>query len=114
MTSTSFTLAAFVGYIGILSELGGALVLVVLFALLRRYADRRPFFPVWGWGWITLSIAIAALAIRYFGLVVTGRWTDEFSPLVRALYAIYQVDKLLFYGFVAVGVGMYTRGLRAS
>src|SRR5512142_219651 len=111
---TSVTLAALVGYIGILSELGGALVLVALFALLRRYASRRPFFPVWGWGWVTLTMAIAALAIRYYGLAVTARWTDDFSPLIRTLYAVYQVDKLMFYGFTVVGVLMYTRGVRAA
>lgn len=111
---SSFSLGAFIGYIGILSELGGALVLVALFAVLLRDAARRPFFAVWLWGWIALAISILALALRYYGLIVSHRWADDFDPRVRAFYVIYQISKLMFYGFSAAGVAMYTRGVRAS
>ena len=52
-------------YVGILSQAGTVLLLVVLFALLRRYADRRPYFYSWSSAWVALLGALAALILRY-------------------------------------------------
>lgn len=112
MTNVSVT--ALVGFIGIVSELGGALLLVSLFVLLRQQATRRPYFRVWGWAWVSVSIAIGALAVRYASLVSPGMQpSDEFSPAVRAYYFLYQFCKLTYYGLLVVGTWVHARGIRA-
>jgi diguanylate cyclase (GGDEF)-like protein len=111
---SSIPIAALVGFIGILSELGGALLLVALFALLREQAARRPYFRLWGWAWVSVSVAIAALAARYTALVTPGAVPpDEFHPGVRASYFIYQFCKLSYYGLLVLGTWVHARGIRA-
>lgn len=110
----SIELGTLIGFVGIVAELAGALMLVSLFAVLRRYAARRPYFAVWGWAWLSLVLSIAALAVRYLALVDPERWIGDFDPRVRALYFVYQFGKMFFYGLMAVGTLMYVRGVRAG
>lgn len=97
-------LNAVIGLAGILSELGGALLLVALFQLLRGHAERRPWFGIWGRAWLALAVGIAALALGY----ATG---EDFLG-TRLLYVVYQFGKLLFYGLLVTGTLMYARGVR--
>ena len=106
-----------VSYIGIVMQLGGALLLAVLFYLLHRQARRRRWFTMWGFAWAFLCAAIAALAIRYNGLAGIGRTLlPEDSAAVQGLYFVYQWGKLLSCGLLVAGALFHSGGfkIRAS
>lgn len=102
-----------ISQIGIVVELGGALLLVGLFVLLRRFVLRRAYFTTWTWAWVAIAGALGALTIRYDfvpGLLPPGR--IEGNPAVRALYFVYQTGKLLAYFSFIAGTRMYITGAR--
>jgi diguanylate cyclase (GGDEF)-like protein len=106
-----------VSYIGIVMQLGGALLLAVLFYLLHRQARRRRWFTMWGFAWAFLCAAVAALAIRYNGLAGIGRTLlPEDSSAVQGLYFVYQWGKLLSCGLLVAGALFHSGGfkIRAS
>ncbi|MFI4921357.1 MAG: hypothetical protein ACHQAZ_06925, partial [Gammaproteobacteria bacterium] len=83
-------------YLGLLSQAGTVLLLVALFALLRRYADRRAYFYSWSSAWGALLVALFALVLRYMVLPpIFGPLTDT-AALTRLCYFIYQFGKLAF------------------
>ena len=84
----SFPVLAF---IGVVIQMGGALLLITLFGLLRRFALRRAYFAVWGAAWTAVAIAIAAIVIRYILMPqIIGSSLDERHPVTLALYFVYQ------------------------
>ncbi len=105
-------LTAFIGFVGVVAELAGALLLVALFLLLREHAARRPWFRVWGRAWLALAVGIGALALRYVGLVRPDAWVGDQFLGSRVLYAVYQFSKLMFYALLVTGTLMYARGVR--
>ena len=105
--------SAVVSLIGIVVELGGALLLVGFFLLLRRFVLRRPYFTTWTWAWVAIASALAALTIRYDfvpGLPASG--APDTEPIGRALYFVYQAGKLLAYFSFVAGTRMYITGAR--
>lgn len=104
-------LTAVVSFIGVVVQLSGELLLVLLFLLLRRYVLRRGYFGAWTAAWICGAIAIAALAVRY---VVVPRFVAEGDAplLIGALYLVYQVGKLSSLGLFVSGTAMYVTGSR--
>lgn len=104
------TTKALLAFLGIVSQFGGALLLVVLFVLLRRYANRRTYFRAWFAAWIALTVAIAAVAVRYVPILSLGTPPElEMKVAVRLLYFVYQFGKLLFFYLLAVGAIAYAR-----
>jgi diguanylate cyclase (GGDEF)-like protein len=106
------TLRLVLASIGIAAELAGAALLVVLFRVLRRHADRRAWFTIWGRAWLALAIGLAALAVRQAGFHLSSLAAPDEALQTRALYAAYQFAKLLFYSLLVIGVLMYARGVR--
>jgi diguanylate cyclase (GGDEF)-like protein len=99
-----------IGFIGIAAQLGGAMLLVALFALLRRYARGRAFFVIWQNAWIAVSVAIGAVVIRY---LILPRFEPQFiqgdpGPL-RSLTAVYQLGKLAYIGLMVHGTASFAR-----
>src|SRR5580765_7281309 len=91
-------------FLGVIVQLGGALMLISLFLMMRRFVLRRAYFTAWATAWAALSIAILALVIRYIlvpGFI--GTTLDEEHPVVRGLYFIYQMSK-------GVGFVFFVRG----
>jgi diguanylate cyclase (GGDEF)-like protein len=106
-------LTAVVSFIGVVVQLGGELLLVLLFVLLRRYVIRRGYFAAWTAAWACGAVAILALCARYIlmpRLVPTP--IDDASPAVRALYLTYQVGKLSSFALFVSGTAMYATGSR--
>ena len=106
-------------FIGVVVQMGGALLLIALFALLRRFVLRRAYFRAWSAAWTVVAIGIAALAVRYIlAPELIGTSLDENEPLTRALYFVYQSCKGLAYVYFVRGTLMYvtgnTAGLRAT
>lgn len=106
------SVGAVVAYLGIVVQLGGATLLVVLFALLRRHVPRRSYFGAWTIAWLAVFVAIAALFIRYHGLARPANPSveEESRLAVRVLYSTYQLCKLIAFVFFVVGTRLYVSG----
>lgn len=105
-------LTAVVSFIGVVVQLGGELLLVLLFVLLRGYVLRRNYFTAWTAAWACGVVAIAALVTRYIIMPRFASPVDDTSLAVRSLYLIYQVGKLGSFAFFVAGTGMYVTGTR--
>lgn len=99
----------FISLVGILLQLGGALLLAWLFLLLRRYARRRRYFQLWGAAWAMLAVAIAALAVR--ALAVPGFPAGTAGVEAAVLHYVYQASKLIYIALLVGGTMMYARGV---
>ena len=101
-------------FIGVVSQLGGALLLVALFALLRSHSRRREYFRQWGRAWLALVVAISATAIR-FVLVphFDTRLLNADFLSIRSAYALYQYAKLLYFAFLVMGTATYVTGAKS-
>ena len=98
-------------YLGLLSQAGTVFLLVVLFVLLRGYADRRPYFFAWSSAWVALFAALFALVLRYMLLpTFVGPLTDG-AVLSNVCYFFYQFCKLAFLILVLRGTLLYVGGL---
>lgn len=104
-------LTSVVSFLGVLLQLSGELLLVLLFVLLRRYVVRRGYFAAWTAAWACGAVAILAIAFRYLVLpgIIAGR--DD-SIAVAVLYFVYQVGKLGYLGLLVSGTAMYVTGSR--
>src|SRR5688572_19376170 len=105
-------LTAVVSFIGVVVQLGGELLLVLLFVLLRRYVLRRGYFGAWTGAWVCGAVAISALVVRYIIMPRFGSPVDDSSITVRALYLVYQLGKLGSFALFVAGTGMYVTGSR--
>ena len=106
-------------FLGVVIQLGGAVMLIALFVMMRRFVLRRSYFTAWVAAWGTLAVAILALVLRYIlvpGYI--GTRLDDSHPVVRVLYLVYQGSKSLGLVFFLRGSLMYvdggTAGIRAT
>jgi diguanylate cyclase (GGDEF)-like protein len=98
-------------FIGVVVQLGGALMLIALFMLLRRFVLRRGYFSAWVAGWAAFAVAITALVVRYVLLPgLFGTPINEGDPMARAFYLVYQISKGLGFVFFLRGTLMYVSG----
>lgn len=102
-------------FIGVVIQMGGALLLIALFGLLRRFVLRRAYFRAWGAAWTAIAVAIAAVVIRYILMPeFVGSLLDERHPLTLTLYFIYQTCKGLALVYFVRGTLMYVTGNSAG
>lgn len=105
---------ALISYIGLLVQLGGSALLVVLFALMRRSVIRRQYARVWGWAWVAVLVALVALVLRAQLLAASDAPQAVASGHTeRLLYLVYQFAKILYYALLVGGTLVYAKGLRA-
>src|SRR5437660_1501196 len=94
----------------IVLEIFVAILVWMLFALIRRRAMHRAYFATWGSGWFWMMIAIVAVGARYVILPAAARnLTSDSDASVRILYALYQTAKLLYWSRVLLGAIEYVR-----
>ncbi|MEX2178567.1 MAG: GGDEF domain-containing protein [Gemmatimonadaceae bacterium] len=106
-------LTAVVSFIGVVVQLGGELLLVLLFILLRRYVLRRAYFAAWTAAWALGVTAILALCVRYILMPqLVAAPIDDSSLQVRGLYLAYQMAKLCSISLFVAGTAMYVTGSR--
>jgi diguanylate cyclase (GGDEF)-like protein len=106
-------LTAVVSFIGVVVQLGGELLLVLLFVLLRGYVLRRGYFAAWTAAWACGAVAIGALCIRYILMPTLGATPlDETAISTQSLYLAYQVGKLSSFALFLSGTAMYVTGSR--
>ncbi len=97
-------------FAAIVLEVLVAVLVWALFALIRRRVVHRAYFATWSLAWFWMLLAIGAVGVRYVILPSTARdLTSDGDVSVRALYAIYQVGKLLFWSLVLRGALEYVR-----
>jgi len=98
-------------FLGVLAQLGGSVMLIALFLLLRRFVLRRAYFSAWAKAWGAFAVAILALVVRYILVPgIIGTSLDEDHPVVRSLYFIYQMSKGIGFVFFIRGTVMYVAG----
>lgn len=98
-------------FLGVVAQLGVALMLIALFVMLRRFVLRRGYFGAWATAWGCLAVAIGALVIRYVLLPqALGFLPEEGHPAVRSLYLVYQISKAIGFVFFLRGTVMYVAG----
>lgn len=102
-----------ISFLGVLVHLGGAMMLIALFFVLRRFVLRRAYFGAWTGAWFAVALAIIALVVRYMLVpgIVGGR-VPENHGVVRGLYLVYQTCKLLAFALFLRGTLMYVAGPR--
>src|ERR1700754_238488 len=100
--------------VGAILQFGGAALLVGFFMLLRQFVFRRPYFSAWGKAWIAITIGIAAIVVRYLLVPGLAPAATDSSPVVRALYFVYQAAKLIAFLFFLRGTVMYVAGGRGT
>jgi len=106
-------LTAVVSFIGVMVQLGGELLLVLLFMLLRRYVLRRGYFAAWTLAWACGALAIMALCVRYILMPrLAPAPIDDSALAVQGLYLVYQIGKLSSFALFVSGTAMYVTGSR--
>ena len=106
------TQSTVVPFLGVLVQLGGALLLVGFFMLLRRHVVRRPYFSAWVGAWCAIAIGILALVVRYLLIRRFVPTATDATPVVRLLYFAYQSAKLIAFVLFLRGTSMYVAGGR--
>jgi diguanylate cyclase (GGDEF)-like protein len=101
-------IGALISTIGLLTQAGGAVLMLVLFSVLLRANQRRPYFAYWTRGWAALVTALTGVGILYLPPVLP---TGDTAIIVRAAGVIYQVGKLLFIAYLVGGTLNYLLGL---
>ncbi len=101
-------------FLGVLVQLGGAVLLVGFFMLLRRYVFRRAYFSAWVAAWLSLTVGVLALVVRYLLISRIAVTASDEAPLVRLLYFVYQSAKLIGFIWFLRGTAMYVSGGRAA
>jgi len=98
----------FVAFVGVLVQLVGALLLVGLFALLRRFVLRRSYFRAWANAWTAVAAALGAVVLRT-ELAAPERLASHpwLGRLVAPLAAVYLFAKLLMLAWLVAGTLMY-------
>ena len=92
---------------GLLVQVTAAIVLWLLFHVVRRQGNERRYFRLWTTAWGLFALAFGALAFRY--RLVTGTAFDAYlvhekAPFVVTLYALYSIAKLGGVGLLIAGV----------
>jgi diguanylate cyclase (GGDEF)-like protein len=98
-------------FLGVVIQLGGALMVIGLFLMLRHFVLRRDYFTAWAAAWVAFAVAISALVVRY--MVVPGLArapVAESHPGIRALYFIYQLSKAIGFAYFLRGTLLYAGG----
>ena len=110
MQTTFKGLQPYLSFIGTFVQLGGTLLLIALFSLMRRYTRRRIYFRTWASAWLALAIALAAVVLRYNLLPVWNAGPVLEGALgTKLIYFVYQTAKFCFYGLLLAGTLRYVR-----
>ncbi|HEX7964819.1 MAG TPA: GGDEF domain-containing protein [Gammaproteobacteria bacterium] len=113
MASAQLSTQVLFQYLGLISQAATVVLLVVLFMLLRRYADRRAYFYAWSNSWIALALALTVLVLRYILLPhLLGGPAPEDAIVTRITYFIYQFSKFAFLILLLRGTLLYVGGLQ--
>ncbi|MEP6692495.1 MAG: GGDEF domain-containing protein [Gemmatimonadaceae bacterium] len=103
-----------ISFIGIIVQLVGAMLLALLFFVLRRDASRRTYFGVWTQAWTVLVLAMSALVVRFNLVPGIDAPFELHTGAERGIFGVYQGAKVLYLAMLFGGSLAYARGLRIS
>jgi two-component system cell cycle sensor histidine kinase/response regulator CckA len=102
------TAAQIIQFAAVLVEMGGAILIAILFVVASRSSQRREYFRTWTVAWVCMAIAISSIAARYLLLNRTpAGLPPEHAPEVRALYWLYEAAKFGYWVLVWRGAAEY-------
>jgi diguanylate cyclase (GGDEF)-like protein len=97
--------ARVISLVGLGVQAAGAVLLAILFALLVRAGETRPYFRAWAAAWAALALALASVS-AWFAIGGAG-------PVPIVLLAAYQGGKSVFFLLLLAGARLFVRsGLR--
>ena len=100
----------YIAFVGFCVQFGSALLLCVLFYLLRRHAARRAYFGIWARAWLVMFVAMAVV-ILYTVPAQTGVAGPETTGFPRAFGRFaYAFTKVLSAALFVIGTRMYAFG----
>ena len=79
-------------------QIGAALLLALLFAVVRRQVEARPWFRLWELAWGVLAVSLVAMLLRH----------TPGMPLL-ATSMVYQVGKCVFFALLVMGALAFER-----
>lgn len=89
-----------------------ALLLAVLFFLLRRYAAERRYFLNWANAWVLVAVAIGVIGVQYWaGGVFGDTAVYDAGYIESATNFLYQLAKLVAFGLLVYGALSYARDI---
>jgi PAS domain S-box-containing protein len=95
-------------FAAVLLEMGGAVLIAALFAIVARSSQRRGYFTTWTFAWGAMALAIMAVCTRYYLLAPTPSTVPpEDATSVRALYWLYEVGKFSYWTLIWRGAVEY-------
>lgn len=106
----------YIKFVGYLVQFGGALLLCVLFHLLRRHAARRAYFLAWARAWLVMMLAMVVV-ILYHLPAQLDTWSGSAGPTTPGLprlsaHAWYNSTKLLSAALFVIGTRAYAFGVQ--
>ena len=101
-------IGSLISLIGLLTQMGGAVLMLVLFSVLLRANPRRPYFALWTRGWTALVVALSGVAMLY---VIPMLRLGDPAVAVQAAGVLYQSGKLIFIACLLGGTLNYLFGL---
>lgn len=97
-----------IGFLGVCVQFASAVLLSVLFFLLRRHAIRRAYFSMWARAWLALTVAMAAVVLMTMPILADEMPVDGARRF--AFRFAYQYGKLLYCALLIAGTRVYAYG----
>lgn len=97
-----------IGFLGVCVQFASAVLLSVLFFLLRRHALRRAYFAMWARAWLALTVAMAAVVLMTSPALADNLPVDSAKRF--AFRFAYQYSKLLYCALLIAGTRVYAYG----
>jgi diguanylate cyclase (GGDEF)-like protein len=108
---TSEQVERYVSFVGSCVQFGSALLLCVLFYLLRRHAERRSYFATWARAWLMVILALAVVILYNLPGVLDGPPISGFPRQVGRFS--YNFTKILAVSLFVIGTRLYAFGVQS-
>lgn len=96
----------YIAFVGYFVQFGSALLLCVLFYLLRRHAARRAYFSIWARAWLVMIVAMV--------VVIAYNLPAQFGPPGAETTGVQRLAGRVAYNFTKVlAAGLFVIGTRA-
>lgn len=92
---------------GVITQIAGSLLVLLLFALLQRRAG-RDYFGWWTLGWALITLAIVAVAVGSAVMRAGDQPITHDHPGMRVLNFVYQLGKMGGVACLLAGSALYT------
>lgn len=103
----------YISFVGSSVQFGSALLLCVLFYLLRRHAERRAYFSTWARAWLVMIMAMAIVIVYNLPALLDGP-SGAVSGASRQIGRFsYNFAKVLAVSLFVIGTRVYAFGVQS-